>query len=542
MPAKQAKSNDYKPLSKFGKDDGENQTNPATLKPLNSAGQDQNSEIEFSAPSGLINSRRKDESLTDAEPQFIQLAADEVPAAENSKADSATQLSYAEELKQRKSRKKVERDNKLLSRDRWIAKSGHTLTYVGIFLFALVVYFRPYEWIPAFSGLTSLAFVIALVTVLIYLPTQLVTEGSLTILTTEVKCILFIAFWALLTMPIAKDPGLAWQTFNETFSKIILIFIVMVNTLRTQKRLKGLMWLSIGIGVMLSWQAIGLYQRGQFAVEGYRVEVDFGGMFGNPNDLALHLVIFTPLAVVFGLASKNWLAKILYFGSAGLMVAANMVTQSRGGFLGLLAISAMMVWKLGKRNRVKIIAIAVVVGAIIITLAPGNYWLRILSIFIPALDPVGSSSQRSELLKQSIQVTLRNPWGIGLGNFPIAGIRNLQTHNAFTQVSSELGVLSLIAYVWFMVSPLRKLAVIERQLFSRADYSWMYYMAIGLQVSIVGYMVSSFFVPVAYQWFIYYPIAYAVCLRRIYKIQQQENGEVPDEEAGLMNYVKPQRS
>ena len=30
---------------------------------------------------------------------------------------------------------------------------------------------------------------------------------------------------------------------------------------------------------------------GQFKVEGYRVEVDVGGMFGNPNEMALHFVM-----------------------------------------------------------------------------------------------------------------------------------------------------------------------------------------------------------------------------------------------------------
>ena len=60
---------------------------------------------------------------------------------------------------------------------------------------------------------------------------------------------------------------------------------------------EGLMWLSIGVGVMLSYQAIGLYRQGIFEAEGYRVQVDFGGMFGNPNDLALHMVIFIPVAV-----------------------------------------------------------------------------------------------------------------------------------------------------------------------------------------------------------------------------------------------------
>jgi hypothetical protein len=42
-----------------------------------------------------------------------------------------------------------------------------------------------------------------------------------------------------------------------------------------------------------------------------------------------------------------------------------------------------------------------------------------------------------------------------------------------------------------------------------------------LQASIAGYMVSSFFGSVAYNWFIYYLIAYAVAFRRIYRLENE---------------------
>lgn len=437
------------------------------------------------------------------------------------------ELSFADEQKLNKQQKAEAKDQKLLNTDNWFNRNGHFLTYVGLFLFTSVVYFRPYEWVPGFENFTSIALVFALITLIFYVPTQLATEGNLTIITTEVKCVLMLVFLAIITMPIAKSFGIAWKEFSETFVKIILVFIVMVNTLRTKERLKGLMWLSIGVGVMLSFQALQLYNEGKFEIEGYRVNPDFGGMFGNPNDTALHLVIFTPIAFVLGLTSKNLIAKIIYFGSVILMVSGNFVMQSRGGFLGLIAISVVLAWKLSKNNRIMVLGVSMLVAFLVITFAPGNYWLRIASIFDPSLDPVGSSDIRKELLERSIQVTLRNPWGIGIGCFPIVGVRDLQTHNAFTQISSELGWAGLGAYLIFLISPFRKLAVMERQLFanpetkSNRELKWMYYLAIGLQASIVGYMVSSFFVSVAYQWFIYFPIAYAVCLRRIYKIGQE---------------------
>ncbi|MGH9821014.1 MAG: O-antigen ligase family protein, partial [Pyrinomonadaceae bacterium] len=240
-------------------------------------------------------------------------------------------------------------------------------------------------------------------------------------------------------------------------------------------------------------------------------------------DMALHLVIFAPVALMLGIATQNKIAKLIYFMAAGMMVVGNMVTQSRGGFLGLLAVAAVLVWKLGRRQRFKTILIASIITIGFITLAPGNYGKRILSIFVPSLDPVGSSDARRESLKSSIIVTLRNPLGIGIGNTPIVGVRDHETHNAYTQVSSELGWLPLIAYMILLISSLRKLGALERLTYDHENDSWIYYYSIGLQAAIAGYMVSSFFGSVAYQWYIYYPIAYAVGLRRIYQSRRVEN-------------------
>src|SRR5215204_7522368 len=288
----------------------------------------------------------------------------------------------------------------------------------------------------------------------------------------------------------------------------------------------GPMWLSLLMAFVLSYQALDLYTKGEFLAEGYRSGADIGGMFGNPNDLALHLVTMIPLAVCLGIASKSKIMRLVYFTMATVFVSANFVTYSRGGFLGLLAASVVLAWKLGRKNRLNVMVASGFVGLLVILLAPGNYGLRILSIFIPGLDPVGSSDQRRELLERSIIVTLRNPWGIGIGNFPIVGIHNLVSHNAFTQVSSELGILGLAAYLIFMISPFRKLGAIERTISAKNEYDWFYYLSIGLQASIIGYMVSSFFGAVAYNWFIYYLIAYAVAFRRIYQIESGLKEEV----------------
>jgi O-antigen ligase len=177
--------------------------------------------------------------------------------------------------------------------------------------------------------------------------------------------------------------------------------------------------------------------------------------------------------------------------------------------------------KIGRRNKFLSTAALVVAMLALLIFAPGSYTGRLSTIFNSAADATGSSSQRTEILKRSIWVTLRYPvFGVGIGNFHYKSVQELVTHNAYTQVSSEMGIPALVIYVMLMVYPLRRLREIESQTENRADKRKFYYLSIGIQTSIIAYMVSSFFASVAYQWYIYYLVGYAVALRRLYYLDQ----------------------
>jgi putative inorganic carbon (hco3(-)) transporter len=473
-------------------------------------------EPEIIAKTTLVEKKRPNE-ITEA--QIGTTDAKSLP--ETEKTPVGDENATYEEIKRLEKRRKNSLHNeKLLSSDRWIIRNGHSLTFAGVFLFTFFVFYRPYELIPGLGFLQSGAFIIAIATLLIYVPTQLSTESSLTILSTEIKAVLVLVALAIITLPIARDPAMAWETFNDPFIKAVLMFIVMVNVVRTRRRLMTLIWLSLIISIYISFLAIDLYLKGEFKTEGYRVSIELAGLFNNPNDLAIHLVTMMPIVVAMALASKNIIQRLFYLSITLLFLFVTVITFSRGGFLALIVSAVVMVWKVGRAERVKYTIISMIVGGLFILVAPGNYGIRILSIFIPGLDPVGSADARREGLITSIIVTIRNPWGIGIGNSPTFGAHNLQTHNSYTQVSSELGLLGLTAYLIFLVSGFRKLGAIERIQYAAGTLDWFYFMSIGLQASIAAFMVASFFGSVAYLWYVYYLIAYAVAFRRIYMIEK----------------------
>ena len=407
----------------------------------------------------------------------------------------------------------------------WIRRRGHTLSFASLFLFTFILYVRPYEFFPALSSFMSMAFYVGIATLIIYTISQLAVEGNLTARPKEINLVLLLTVAALLSMPLAVEPPLAWKTFTDILLKAVVIFIVFVNVVRTELRLKLLLLLILAVSVYLSVNAIYDYQRGFFqvgALETYdaRIVGRIKGLFENSNDLALHLVTMIPIALALGLAKAGMFRKLVYFGAAAVMVGAVIVSFSRGGFIGLVAMVLVLVRRFGRKNRVATTGALVFAAILFLALAPGAYSSRLSTIFNSAADLTESSSQRTEVFKRSVWVALRYPlFGVGIGNFPHKSPRNLATHNAYTQVAAEMGMAAMVVYILFQVHPLRRLRRIEEESRSHPDRRRFYYLSVGLQASLVGYMVSSFFGAVAYQWYVYYLVGYAVCLHRIFLIK-----------------------
>jgi len=397
-------------------------------------------------------------------------------------------------------------------------RRGHALTHSALFLFSVILYARPAEFYP--SPLTaSIALIVGLLTLAIYFPSQLALEGTLTARPREVNLILLFCLTGLLSIPLAINPLVAWLEFSGTFIRCIVIFIVMVNAIRTEKRLKGFLFLAIAVSCWLSVGALNDYRLGLSTVEGYRVGGVGQGIFGNSNDMAFYLVTIMPIAIALIFAMRGFVRKLVFAMSVALMMAAIVVTYSRGAFLGGLVALGFLVWKLGRSNRLSVFVLGAVVMLLFLALAPGNYLVRLLSIFIPSLDPVGSSSARQGELIRSLHVAIRHPvFGIGMGNYSSEmSYAGLVTHNAYTQVASEMGIAALAIYTMFVVTPLRRLGRIAQETLNAPTNSHYYYLAVGMQASLLAYLVSSFFASVAYLWYVYFLVAYAVCLRRIYE-------------------------
>ncbi len=403
-----------------------------------------------------------------------------------------------------------------------VSLRGHAWTYAGLWFFTFLLIFRPAETIPGLAAMARLPLGVATLTLLSFGLGQIWLEGRFTARPREVNILLALCVVALMSIPTGIDAWSSRQTFLDVFIKAVLMFLVMVNVVRTEKRLQGMLFLTLTAGAFLGYNAINAYRNGLFSDEGYRVRGTLGATLNDPNDTALFLTTMIPIALALLLSLRAKMPRLLLAIAIVVMTAAIFVTYSRGGFLALCVGGLFLGWKLGRRAPVTAAAVGLIGLMVIAVALPPNYLLRLSSIADPSRDTRGSASARRALLNRSVEVALANPvLGVGMGNFSQVSIHGYASHNAYTQVASEMGLPALGIYLAFILTPLARLRRIEHETRGAArnhpTYKRIYYLSIGLQTSLICFMVGSFFLSVAYYWFLYYLVGYAVCLGRFYE-------------------------
>jgi putative inorganic carbon (hco3(-)) transporter len=409
--------------------------------------------------------------------------------------------------------------------DAQAAKAGSSrIAFGGLFLFTMMLYVRPNDLVPGAFETFQIVKIVAIFTILAYLGSQMSRGKGLTIWPLEMKLLAFIVLLALAFTPLAVSPQISIETLSDSFFKVVTIFVLMLNLIDTRARLRSFMKLLICCGVFVATSAVLNYFRGATGVNqaGELVRIaGYGTFFSNPNELAMAVNLIMPFAVVFGLTSRG-LKRLGLFLIAGLLAFAVVVSFSRGGFLGLVAIGGVLLWKAGRGRRfVTLCASVLIAGAFIVSM-PSGYGDRIFTILHTNEDKTNSAQERQELLTRGLDVIAHHPIiGVGAGNYGIYSLRNLVAHNSYIEVAAELGLAGFIAYLVLLVAPLRSLRRIERDTYARRA-AWSdaeretYYISVGLQAVIISYAVCSFFQSAQYTWYLYYLVAYAAALRRIH--------------------------
>jgi len=412
------------------------------------------------------------------------------------------------------------------------------VAFWGLFAFTAVLYFRPQDTLQLIAPL-HLPECTAIVALVALFTNRLNRNLTLVRLSREALGVAFLAGVMLATTPFSVWPGGALNTFTDIYFKVVIVFVLMVNCVRSVRALRLLSWLILCAMGYLALRGVIDFITGHNLIKGDRLHGSTSGMAGNPNDLATTMITFLPLALTIAITKGRPVPRIIAAGFAVLMLATIVFTKSRAGMLGLGAAGVVFIFQ--ARQLRKGLGMAILLGALAAApLMPSWFWVRLSSITDDSQDATGSREARKELMIEGWQTFLDHPvTGVGAGQFKNynPGDRLApwhETHNMLLQVAAEMGILGLIGMLvllgfatmtllWcrriFLTgdrgsrSPPATLAA--KRLFTDDEWTWMRMHAVAMSSSFVGWFVCAQFASVAYYWNFYYLLAMIVAAREL---------------------------
>jgi len=410
--------------------------------------------------------------------------------------------------------------------------------YIWMLSFTALLFFRPQDQIPGLQVL-HLAELTAIAGLAAMAVRRLSSGETIAKINAEVVGVIALGAVMVLTIPFSIWPGGSMHVFSDIYVKIILIFALMISTLTSPKRLRQMTWVMIAASTYIAARGVFDYARGVNLMEGDRLRGAVGGMFENPNDLALNLVTFLAPTLLIVVEDRKGSRRLLAAGCAVIMLMAIVCTKSRSGFLGLL-VTGLVIAYYTLKVRPGIVAAAVVAGLLALPAMPSSFWDRMDSITNAEADPTGSRAARLRLIDQGVEVFAENPiTGIGAGQFqnynaPGVTIEKWRvTHDVWLQVASELGVFGLLIFGFLVIRAYSACLVTGRLLrgprrrrgtapdpsaalaLTDDERTILDENAKGMLAAMVGWTICALFASVAFNWTFYYVFALAVAGRDI---------------------------
>jgi probable O-glycosylation ligase (exosortase A-associated) len=381
-------------------------------------------------------------------------------------------------------------------------------------LYLAIAYFRPeaWAWSDIFASLNLSYFAgayLVLRTVLSGTPFRFDWRSAL--------LILFLAQSLISTM-FGIDPAYSF-TFWWAFAKTIVVSIILTLVIRTQADLRLVL---IVIAVSLGFEAV---KQGwaQMILNPGAPNHNSVPFLGDNNLVAVGMAMLIPIITVLGNTSTGWVKRGFQFANVGVVYRA-LSTYSRGGFLSLMAIASLIVWR--SKHRAKTIAALAVVIALIVPVLPAEFWDRMSTITASAEERDSSTQSRLHFWQVAIAMVDDRPLlGVGHSAYSRAYNRydwtegefmtNRAVHSAWFGVLAELGYPGLILFIAIILSSLytcrrvRKAAARGLVPASIGPY------AIALESSLVAFIVGGSFVSFHYCEMLWHFFALTIALERV---------------------------
>ncbi|HUH12250.1 MAG TPA: O-antigen ligase family protein [Longimicrobiales bacterium] len=342
----------------------------------------------------------------------------------------------------------------------------------------------------------------------------------------------------------AERPDLAESRFADAL-KALVLYGITIALVTTRQRARLAAWTLVGAGALLG--LLGLVhlvagvdadaladlarsRRGQ--IYGSVFDRRLAGPLGDPNFFAQILVVLVPLALYLTWTEGNRRARLAAAACLALILAALVLTYSRGGALALgFVLVASLVAHGTSWRRILGGGLALLMAALL--LLPSGFTQRLTTVWqlLPGeervmVDVDSSFAERLLLVETAWEMFARNPaLGVGAGNYTArfgeyaehrgSAARDYTDpdaarfpHNLYLEVAAETGLLGLALFTAVLAAAFLTLAR-ARLAFRGRDDPGMARLARSLQLALAGYLVSGLFLHGDFQRYLWVQLAMA---------------------------------
>ena len=316
--------------------------------------------------------------------------------------------------------------------------------------------------------------------------------------------------------------------FLLNFVKVYVAYFLIINLVSSLKQYRAIVWAMVASMACIGLASIKAYYNLGGLVSGERMFGAYSGaLFGDPNDMAMGFIMLLPFFYYDLFRGAFILRKVVLLVLIGIFLWGIVLTQSRGGFIGL-AVMLFVLWLRSKRK-----VLLAVLGIIILIsgwqVAPQSFKDRMMTIRT-AGEEDNAAISRLNAWNAGRNMMTQRVFGVGAGNFgegfilyrppdavDVPGERRV-AHNMFMQVGGETGFAGLVIFIVLVCSSFISLNKSRRNISkygvtTKEDKREILLLIDATFLSLVGYCASGMFLSQAYNFVLYYLIGFSVVLK-----------------------------
>jgi putative inorganic carbon (HCO3(-)) transporter len=376
--------------------------------------------------------------------------------------------------------------------------------FVGLVNYFLFLYIRPQDYVPGMVG-APIMLLIGAATFGLMLLHMAVQKRSIRLAHAPQNFLMLWFFAAVIMSRVATlyAPGVMDATME--FLAIVMMYFLIANLVTTPRRLGIVINLLVILTIVLAAQGIVQYFTGTGfgGQETYEGRIQAVGIFSDPNDLGLALVMVLPFVFLKLIEpAKPW-QKLFAFIGLSVLAYALYLTQSRGG---IMAFGALMMI-LFARSMGKVLGYGV-----------GGVAMLALFVLGPRMSTISTeeASAYGRIQAWGIGIDLFEQFplfGVGYGNYTEYHFRT--AHNSYVLCMAELGIFGFFAWTMLIYLSIKNAGQIANLLRAQKQRTLAVYVD-TVRYSLIAYCLGAYWLSRTYSELLFIMIGLTTAITHMY--------------------------